>query len=94
MQESIGPDIADGAARAARHRFRRGSAFAGGLLLIYFTFISFIGFAPQLAGALLQPGLSVALLLGVAVILFMCVLSFAYAATTNADDRAIAELER
>jgi uncharacterized membrane protein (DUF485 family) len=67
----------------AKQRLRVGATLTLAMLVIYFTFILSVAFAPDFLGEEIVPGLSVGMVLGVIVILSTWVLILIYVRWAN-----------
>jgi uncharacterized membrane protein (DUF485 family) len=76
----------------ARERFRLALILTVLMLIIYFGFILLVAFNKELLSVLLNPGLSLGILLGALVIISAWILSFIYVRWANKHyDRIIAK---
>ena len=76
----------------ARERFRLALILTALMLIIYFGFILLVAFNKELLSVLLNPGLSLGILLGASVIVSAWILSFIYVQWANKHyDRIIAK---
>ena len=81
---SIGGDSGDERVRLVRLRLMIGSSLTAVMVVIYVCFMALFAFAKPMLGAILAPGLSLGILLGVLVIFCSFILCFVYVAWANA----------
>lgn len=79
--------------RLATQRWRVSAALTGAIVAIYFGFIGLVAFRPDLLATVLQPGLSLGILLGALVIVAAWLLTYVYVSWANRTyDPALATL--